>query len=101
MPTVSRHDLPFTDGQGQTFSFHTNDLTTRLLHQIDTRASTQLLESDGVGRSGDRNRYLISSLMDEAITSIGAPKLFGITRSYPWRSLLPKSWSTYSVIRRP
>lgn len=62
-------DLPLSSADGSPFRFSNVDLIQEVVHRIDQQASGQIL-SDGV-LSGLRssNRYLFSSLVEEAITS--------------------------------
>ena len=67
---ASRHELPFKDVHGTPFSFtDTGDLYRRL-HQVDRDASGRIEVPDtNTVNSGDRERYLVNSLIEEAITS--------------------------------
>ncbi|GAA2835105.1 Fic family protein [Leucobacter komagatae] len=63
-----RRDLPFADKSGQPFWFAYNDEVLRLSEEIARR--TGGLTSSGTGQSDRSNRrYLLQSLLEEAITS--------------------------------
>ena len=67
----SRHELPFEDKLGNSFWFADSGYLYRRLHQIDRDASGRIevdQTPDGVSDNA-RERYLISSLIEEAITS--------------------------------
>lgn len=61
--------LPFHDKQGAPILFGTPDPVLQSLHNIDRRAAGSLDMESPIVSSGDRDRYLISSLIEEAITS--------------------------------
>ena len=64
-----RRLLPFADVRGRPFSYVLTDEVYALLHQIDQQAAGRIgLPEDVVG-SRDRHRYVVSSLMEEAIAS--------------------------------
>ena len=67
---VSRHELPFKDTQGRPFSFSDTGDLYRRLHQVDRDASgsIEVPHVDAVN-SSSRERYIMSSLIEEAITS--------------------------------
>ena len=68
---VSRRDLPFEDKLGASFWFADSSYLYQRLHQIDRNASGRLEANEtphGV-HSQSRERYLISSIIEEAITS--------------------------------
>lgn len=66
----SRHVLPLKDAQGTPFSFSDTGELYRRLHQIDRDASgrIEVAHADAVGRD-HRERYLMRSLVEEAIAS--------------------------------
>ena len=67
---VSRHDLPFKDTRGRPFSFSDTENLYPRLHQVDRDASGKIEVPHGDAvNSGSRERYLMSSLIEEAITS--------------------------------
>ena len=62
--------LPILDTAGQPFRFSNVDRVQELAHQVDQRAGGYILAGDetGIGPRG-RARYIVSSLIEEAITS--------------------------------
>ncbi len=63
-----RRVAPFADEQGASFSFSLPDAAQKILSQID-RWSGDALVTDVPGGLPSRERYVISSLMEEAIAS--------------------------------
>ena len=61
--------LPFTDTHGRPFSFCQPSLLLKALHDIDMTAGGNVLAPEAVTNPHTRDRYLISTLMEEAITS--------------------------------
>ena len=61
--------LPFTAIDGDPFRFTYIDRIQELVHRIDQQASGRIETDDIVANVGSRNRYLVSSLVEEAITS--------------------------------
>jgi Fic family protein len=61
--------IPLNDNQGQPFYFGVPDVVTDLLHQIDRGAGTVVQIPEQITNSDQRDRYVIRSLMEEAITS--------------------------------
>ena len=61
--------LPLQGTSGARFGYCLTDETLATLSWIDQQAGGQILVSEGVTDSGNRSRYLVSSLMEEAITS--------------------------------
>ena len=67
---VSRHELPFKDTRGRPFSFSDTGNLYRQLHQVDRDASGRVaVDHIDVVNSDSRKRYMMSSLIEEAITS--------------------------------
>ncbi|MXZ28679.1 MAG: Fic family protein [Gammaproteobacteria bacterium] len=64
-----RHELPLVDKNGRQFSFSDSGYLNRMLHQIDRDASGRIELPADVVNPQSRNRYLVSSLIEEAITS--------------------------------
>jgi len=60
---------PLRSVKGQVFSFCVPDLVQQRLHQIDQNLSGQIVMSEQVTSPATRDRYLVSSLIEEAITS--------------------------------
>ena len=61
--------LPPVDRDGKPFRFSNVDPIQEMLHRIDQQASGQILADDLVTDPRSSDRYLISSLIEEAITS--------------------------------
>jgi Fic family protein len=62
--------LPLTDAAGKPFSYNLPDVALQYLHQVDQKAGAQLaLEEQGVATPVQRDRYLVRSLTEEAISS--------------------------------
>jgi Fic family protein len=61
--------IPLKDNRGQEFHFTVPDLVTDLLHQIDRGGGTFVEIPEPVTNAEQRDRYLVRSLMEEAITS--------------------------------
>lgn len=61
--------LPFRDKNGNAFVYWLTDPIQQYLHQIDQQASGRVELPEDVTNSRTRNRYLVSSLIEEAITS--------------------------------
>lgn len=64
-----RRDLPLTATGGKSFGFCNIDLIQEMVHRIDQKASGQILADDVVTNLRSSDRYLVSSLVEEAITS--------------------------------
>lgn len=69
MSRRSAHRLPFSDNKGADFSYLVPDNLLKLLHEIDRDASGRIEVSELVTSSQNRDRYLVSSLIEESITS--------------------------------
>ncbi len=65
----ARRQVALKDKQSKPFSFVTPSLMTELLHQIDRDGGTLLRVPAEVMKPAERDRYVIRSLMEEAITS--------------------------------
>lgn len=61
--------LPFLDKQGTAFSFSTPSPVSIHLHHIDRDAAGQIRSASDSPLAGDSQRYLMGSLIEEAITS--------------------------------
>lgn len=61
--------VPLKDTAGNPFRFSVPDLVTDLLHQIDRGGGTFVEIPEQVTSSEHRDRYVVRSLMEEAITS--------------------------------
>ena len=65
----NRHPLPLGDKQGQAFSYTDSGYLYRMLYEVDRDAKDRVELPVDVADTGSRNRYLVSSLIEEAITS--------------------------------
>lgn len=63
------HELPLTDPAGQPFVYCIPDPAYEMTHLVDRRASGEIAISEVVTSPEMRDRYLVSSLIEEAITS--------------------------------
>ncbi len=61
--------LPLVDEQERPIQFAVPDPALRALHEIDRHAAGKIAMDSPVVSGEDRNRYLVSSLIEEAITS--------------------------------
>lgn len=61
--------VPLLDKKGDPFFFGTPDPILRALHEIDQLASGRIAMSEEVTNPSTRDRYVVSSLMEESITS--------------------------------
>lgn len=61
--------IPLIDKHGRSIAFSMPDPVLRLLHEIDRQAAGEIAMDGHAVSSEDRNRYLVSSLIEEAITS--------------------------------
>ena len=61
--------LPLVDKQGRPMRFATPDPVLKALHEIDRHAAGEIVMDHPIVSGEDRNRYLINSLIEEAITS--------------------------------
>jgi Fic family protein len=62
-------NLPLRSTAGEPFTFSNIDSVQELVHRIDQQASGQILADDLVTNLRSSDRYLVSSLVEEAITS--------------------------------
>lgn len=61
--------VPLTTADGEAFRYCVPDPVQEKLHKIDSLASGRIAMSDQVTNPETRDRYLVNSLMEEAITS--------------------------------
>jgi Fic family protein len=61
--------LPFKDKHDRPIQFGMTDPVMRLLHAIDQQAAGNVRMESPIASGEDRDRYLVSSLIEEAITS--------------------------------
>ena len=66
---ANRRFLPFTDIDQRPFSFTLPDEALSLLHEIDQLASGRVAAPSEIVSESTRDHYLVSSLMEEAISS--------------------------------
>lgn len=66
---TAQRKTPFTDSEGDRFSYTLPDQVLEKLHWIDSRAHGQIGSADLLPSTEQRSRYIIRSLMEEAITS--------------------------------
>lgn len=64
-----RHVLPLVDKLGRPFAFSDSGYLYRMLHEVDRDASGRIELPADVVTTDSRNRYLVNSLIEEAITS--------------------------------
>ncbi len=67
--SAQRRSLPLHAPDGGAFGFTLPDRLLKLLHVIDQRASGKIILSEAVTDQAGRRRYLMDSLMEEAIAS--------------------------------
>jgi Fic family protein len=65
----TQRELPLEDKYGNPFVFNTPPLITQYLHEIDSRGSGRIAMPAEVSGSETKTRYLVRSLIEEAITS--------------------------------
>lgn len=65
----SKRNVGLFDRHGKPFSFNLPDAVLEQLHFIDQHAAGQIQIAEEVTNSASRDRYIISSLIEEAITS--------------------------------
>lgn len=63
------HELPLTNEGGNPFIYMMPDKAWERVHKIDQRLGGRITLSEEVTNPSTRDRYLVSSLMEEAITS--------------------------------
>jgi Fic family protein len=65
-----QREIPLTDPAGRPFAYGVPDLVARRLHYVDQRCAGEVAMSEVVTADGHaRQRYLVNSLMEEAIRS--------------------------------
>lgn len=65
----SRRSLPFKDTAGQQFTYVLTDEALNMMHRIDRSASGQIETPEAITNKHTRDRYVVSGLMEEAISS--------------------------------
>lgn len=63
------HELPLMDEEGNPFTYMMPDKAWERVHKIDQRLGGQITLSEEVTNPSTRDRYLVNSLIEEAITS--------------------------------
>ena len=66
---VSAREVPLRDRGGDIFSYSMPDAALEGVHKIDQRASGHISFSEVVTNPATKDRYMVSSLIEEAITS--------------------------------
>ena len=66
---ANRRALPLHDAAGRPFTLAVTDEALELLHRIDKQAGGRIRMADSVTNPATRDRYVMSSLIEEAITS--------------------------------
>lgn len=66
---AAKHVLPLEDEQGRPFAFTDSGYLHRMLHEVDRKAGTTIALQRDVTDADARDRYLKSSVIEEAITS--------------------------------
>lgn len=67
---LAQRSLPLTDAKGEQFSYGLPDLVLRGLRHVDQRCSGEVAMDEVItSERGARQRYLVNSLMEEAIRS--------------------------------
>ena len=61
--------IPLKDGKGKIFNYWIPDSAQKALHFLDQNATGQILIDEPALQSEERQRYLLKSIMEEAITS--------------------------------
>jgi Fic family protein len=67
--SAASRPLPLIAVNGEPFHFNNIDAIQEMVHRIDQKASGQILADDVVTNLRSSDRYLVSSLIEEAITS--------------------------------
>jgi Fic family protein len=67
--TSSARELPLRAVDGSPFRYSLPDRALELLHWLDQHAAGEIVVTETIKDAGDRGRYLVNSLFEEAITS--------------------------------
>lgn len=65
----TQRELPLKDKHGKSFFFNTPPFISQYLHEIDSKGSGRIAMPTEVSNSETKTRYLVRSLIEEAITS--------------------------------
>lgn len=66
---TTMRNVPLIDVSGEPFKYSLPDRALEQLHWLDQHAAGEIVVSDTIRDPGDRSRYLVNSLFEEAITS--------------------------------
>lgn len=66
---MERREIGLRDKNNRPFTFALHDLIQERLHEIDSGAAGRIAAPDSITNPETRDRYIVSSLMEEAITS--------------------------------
>lgn len=66
---AGRKRTPLVDSNGHPFTVSVPDAAAEMLHTVDQKASGRIRMAESVTNPASRDRYVISSLIEEAITS--------------------------------
>lgn len=66
---AQKRNIPLTDSKGNPFGYWQPDAILRELHYIDQQSGGSILVEDSSVLAEEKRRYMISSLVDEAISS--------------------------------
>jgi Fic family protein len=66
---AGRRRMPLLDVKGRPFTVSLPDAAAEMLHSVDQKASGRIRMAESVTNPASRDRYVISSLIEEAITS--------------------------------
>lgn len=94
MSRRATHGLPFTDGKHADFTYLIPDGLFKLLHEIDRDASGRIEVPELVTNPQTRDRYLVSSLIEESITSSqleGAATTYKVAKEMLRRGRKPRN----------
>lgn len=66
---LTRRIVPLKDRRGEPFSYSLPDIVLRLTDEISRKSSGEIASSEQVTNPATRDRYIVNSLIEEAITS--------------------------------
>jgi Fic family protein len=93
--------LPFLAKDSSEFVYWLPDPIHQLLHQVDQQASGRVKTSEEVTNTNTRNRYLVNSLIEEAITSSqleGASTTYKVAKAMLRESRQPRDNSERMIV---
>ncbi len=97
----TRRPLPLLDSDGRRFTYSLPGLALELTHKVDQRASGQIQISEVVTNPSTRDRYLVNSLIEEAITSSqleGASTSRGVAKEMIRSGRKPRNHSEQMIL---